>query len=135
MKVQGLPAAQVAEPDRPVTSLADARRVADDFAIVRTLRQGKGEALDALDFGDLAFSRPEAHLVVRVPSRGGGTVLAFYDDRLHKRLEAVTDLSRGFWRRGRREMPAAGLRVVRLWDQEGREHPADRTINLRFPTG
>jgi hypothetical protein len=123
-KPLGLPAAQVAEPDRPVVSLADARRVADDFVILKTLRRGLEDALQAFDFAPVLEKMPfpnarESSLLVRLATPDRGAVLVWFDTKLRQRLEMETDLSNGFLRRGRRELPAAGLRVLRIWDEDG----------------
>jgi hypothetical protein len=133
-EVRGLAAAQLAEPDRPVVSLADARRIADDFVIVRTLRHGVEELSEALDFTPLhamtSFPDVRANvLVARLPSADNGTVLAWFDGEVRKRLEMSTDLSQGFVIEAGREMPAAGMRVSHIWDESG----VARATQIRLP--
>ena len=130
LQLPGLPATKLAEPDRPTVSLADARRVADDFVILRTMRQGLEEVFQAVDMAPLHAVTPfpdplERLLVVRLQAEGKETLLAWFDDNLRKRLEMSTDLSQGFFSSGRREMPAAGLRVTRIWNENGEEQKVD----------
>jgi hypothetical protein len=145
LHVPGLPATRVAEPDRPVVSLADARRVAEDFVIIRTLRRGLEEVLAAFDFAAL---RPEASLpdpremllLLRLAADEKGSMLALFDHQMRQRLEMVTDLSRGFSRRGGRELPAAGLRVTRVGTEDGQLQSGQtdticlRTVRTRCST-
>jgi hypothetical protein len=117
--VRGLPAGQLAEPARPAASLADVRRVADDFAIVRTLPGGLGEMLGLFDFSgvqarlDLPMLRAgQRPRVVAMVQSAHGPVLGFFDDDYQCRLECRVDASEGFFRRAGVELPIAGLRVV-----------------------
>ncbi|HWY86572.1 MAG TPA: hypothetical protein VNX28_07605, partial [Gemmataceae bacterium] len=129
LQVPGLSTTKLAEPDRPTVSLADARRVADDFVVLRTLPQGLAELFRALDFTPLRAAAPfpgplEKSLLVRLQAEGAQPVLAWFDGKLRKRLEMWTDLSQGFIARGGREIPGAGLRVMRIWDENGEERKA-----------
>lgn len=124
LKVPGLPATQLAEPDRPTVALSDARRVSDDFVILRTLPQSLEEIFATVDFGPLHVRMPfpgrhDKLLVVRLPRQKASAVLAVYDGACRLRLELVTDLTEGFCTRAGRELPAAGLRVLRAWDETG----------------
>jgi hypothetical protein len=137
LDVPGLPAVRVAEPDRPVVSLADARRVADDFVIIRTLRGGLEEVFTAFDFTSMGSeaSLPdprETLLLVRLAADEKGSVLALFDHKMRQRLEMVTDLSRGFSRRGGRELPAAGLTITRVCGQT--DTICSRTVRTRCST-
>ena len=105
--VRGVPAARLAEPGRPTAALADVRRVAEDFVIVRTMPGGLREMLGYFDFGSL----PVMTRVVAVVQSPRGPVLGFFDDDYQLRLEAVVDESAGFVRRAGMELPVAGLRV------------------------
>jgi hypothetical protein len=111
--------------------------VADDVVIIRTLQRGLKEVLAAFDFAAL---RPEASLpdpretllLVRLAADEKGSVLALFDHKMRQRLEMVTDLSRGFSRRGGRELPAAGLRVTRVGGQA--DTICLRTVRTRCST-
>jgi hypothetical protein len=116
IEAPGLAAAEVAEPDRTTVSLADARRVADDFVILRTLPQSLKSFIAAINSVPLQGSGPiwqacEKFLVARVPDPDHGTVLAWFDSALRKRVEMVSDLSKGFVTRRGYEMPAAGVHI------------------------
>jgi hypothetical protein len=129
----GLPVAQLAEPDRPVVSLADARRVADDFVILRGLPRGLSDVFQVLDFKPLrahtSFPNALEKLsLVRLPSKDGTTVLAWFDGQWRPRLEMVADLSQGFLTRKGIEMPAAGLRVTRIRRDDGEAEEVDVEI-------
>jgi hypothetical protein len=125
--VRGIPAEQLAEPTRPTACLADVRRVADDFVIVRTLPGGLGEMLDLFDITavqaryNLSFlregQRPRVVANVRTPR---GDVLGFFDDEYRCELEAVVDLSAGFATRAGVEFPVAGLGVVAVRGEDVR---------------
>lgn len=103
--VPGLRIAEVAEPDRPVASLADARRVAEDFVVVKTL----GDIALPEVFNILRDHKPR--VLARVPG-DEGSVLALFDDDYRKRLVLKEDLSQGFIALKGVEFPAAGFRVV-----------------------
>jgi hypothetical protein len=116
---RGLPAGQLAEPARPTASLADVRRVADDFVIMRTLPGGLGEMLGLFNFSGVqarfdlpmlrAGRRPR---VVAMVQSAPSPVLGFFDDDYQCCLECRVDESEGFFRRAGIELPIAGLRVV-----------------------
>lgn len=127
--VAGLPARAVAPPPRPILALADARRVADDFVILRTLPRGLRDLYASLDFEPIravtGFPEIDQRMVVaRVASDGMEPVLAWYDGAYRKRLEMTVDASRGFSCRRGVEMPVAELRVERVWDERGVETPS-----------
>ncbi len=135
-QVEGIPAAQVAEPDRPTVSLADARRVADDFVIQQTLRRGLEDVADAFHWKALrGFVEPkDIRLIVRLRGIQEESVLAFFDRNLTRRLETVTDLSQGFHVRRGRELPIAGLRLLGLWDEHGnRSHAGAERLASQSP--
>jgi hypothetical protein len=134
LQVPGLSATQLAEPDRPTVSLGDARRVADDFVVLRSLSQGLEGLFRALDFTPLRAATPfpdpmEKSLLVRLQAEGAQTVLAWFDGKLRKRLEMSTDRSQGFFTRGGREMPVGGLQVTRIWDENGEARQVDIHIS------
>jgi hypothetical protein len=105
LRVRGLPAAQLAEPSRPTVSLADVRRVADDFFIVRTLPGGLAELLGVLDCPALRPG-PIPRLVAVVQS-DRGPVLGFFDDNYRCRCRAAVDPAAGFFHRAGIEWPVA----------------------------
>ena len=124
--VAAVPARALALPPRPILALADTLRVADDFVILRTLPRGLREVFGSLDFGPIrakaGFPEVEKRMVVaRVPGEGSEAVLAMYDATYRKRLEMTVDASQGFSCRGGVEMPVAGLRVARVWDERAVE--------------
>ncbi len=117
--IAGLPAALLAEPAHPAAALADVRRVADDFVIMRTLPGGLGEMLGLFDFSAVQsrFNLPmlregQRPRVVAMVQSAHGPVLGFFDDDYQCRLECLVDDSQGFLRRAGVEVPIAGLRVV-----------------------
>ncbi len=122
LQVPGLAAAQLAEPARPVVSLADAKRVAPDFVIVRTLDQGLAELFQVLDLASLRAVTPfpmatEKTLLVRLAD--DSKTLTWFDGNMRKRLEMVADPTGGFVTKHGTEMPAAGMRVTGIWDENG----------------
>ncbi len=118
------------EPMRPTAELADVRRVADDFVILRTLSGGLADLWLAFDFATLsrryripflATGRPRLVLPV---ADDDVTVLTMYDEALRPRLELAPDLSQGYARRAGVEFPVAGLRVLTVWE-DGEDRPRD----------
>lgn len=116
--------------ERPGTvSLDDAFRAADDFVLLRTTRRTANEFRHCFNLFELLANTPkhdpgtseEPLLLVRSASvteaRKG--VLAVYDSRLRQRLELEIDPSLGYIRRGDVELPAAGLRILRAWNETG----------------
>src|SRR5262249_33545312 len=135
LTVRGLPVTAVWSPERAVISLADARRVADDFVLTRTLPSSVREFVELLPvealagrMGLCAAWTPFAHLIVRVPApavvvpsaeSGHGYVVALFDVQYRKRVELAVDSAVGFRSRSGREFPAGGLRPIRLWSEGG----------------
>src|SRR5262249_3689889 len=93
LAVRGLTLDAVGTERRPVVSLGDARKAADDFLLLRTLPGGVREFLRQYDLGPLRERVPldyltagEPVLLVRGIARPGGLpVLAVYDAELRKR--------------------------------------------------
>ncbi len=127
----GVPVRGVASRSRPGTvALADARQVAEDFVLLRTT------ALSAARFWrlfppeplrrrfDLASWDPHARTLIlgAAPPPGETRVrLTVCDDRMRSRIEVVADAADGYVRRAGVEYPAAGLRVLRVWEDAGQE--------------
>jgi len=128
LHVPGLPARELAPMARPVVSLSDARRVAEDFVILRTLPGGLAEFRQQFDLTPLATQGGEdllhpgqQWLLVRVttePATPTGT-LTVYDAALRKRLELEVNGEEGYATWAGREYPTAGLRVRSVWDASG----------------
>jgi hypothetical protein len=129
-------------------SLDDAVRVAKDFVLLRTTRQTVREFLELFDFSVLAgqFKVAFLHagqrvLIVSAASVAGGEegTLLVYDDQLRRRLELEVDRSLGYLSRAGRDYPAAGLRVLRVWESAGEDsklheydlRPEGRTVPVR----
>src|SRR5262249_4518713 len=113
----------------------DAFKVADDFLLLRTTCRALAEFLDQFDFSPLAerlslgfLTMGRRVLIVRSPSRVG-TVLV-YDDAPRERLELQVDAQQGYISWWDREVPAAGLRVLRVWEPVGTGE-AYREIDLQ----
>jgi hypothetical protein len=134
---------------RPSVSLLDALRVADDFVICRTTSRSAAEFLTDLDLGPLGPEMPREFLR---PWRGGVIVsaaavedgpaelLLVFDRSYRRRLELQVDASAGYECRGGIEYPRAGMRVLRVAEDEGRQdwNPAPRTesnVRLRWTRG
>jgi hypothetical protein len=122
--IRGLPCDRVGGTLVPgKASLADARRAASDFVLQQTL-SGRTELLCRFDWRPLEewlsvadLFEPHTPLLVVEPE--GKLVL--YDEQCRPRLwmEAATEA--GYRSRGGEEVPAAGLRVLRVWVEEGTE--------------
>src|SRR5262249_23277104 len=135
--VAGMPVSAAWSPERATVSLGDARRVADDFILLRTLPGGIRDLLRIFPVAEAAgrhgvtiLEPPSSVVIIRVPGAAGNP-LAIFDTLGRKRLELEVDLSKGFDSRGGLEYPAAGLRLARVWRQseEGlREVTVSETI-------
>jgi hypothetical protein len=127
-RLEGLPVRGVAlGPDRTASrpgavSLGDAARVAPDFLALRTTRRSAADFLARFDFTVLArrfsveyLTAGRRLLVIRGETEG---VLELYDDRLRRRLVLQVDLTLGYRSRAGIEYPAAGLRVLRVGEED-----------------
>lgn len=105
----GLPHAAVADCPRPVAALSDVRKVAGDFAILRTLPGGLERMLRWIGQGDIL---PKPRLCVPARDAQGRPVIALYDPELRRRVELAVDVSQGYVTRAGVELPRAGVRVM-----------------------
>lgn len=119
----GLASAELAEAPRPVAALADVRKVAGDFVILRTLPVGLGELLRLFDWRQLTerfrlrfLAEGPPRLFVQAIDHAGGSVLTLFDGELRRRVELHVDARQGFQRRAGVEWPRAGLQVVAVWE-------------------
>jgi hypothetical protein len=121
LDMRGLPLDRVGGPVHAgAIALADARRVAPDFLLVRTTPSSMASLRDQFDFSplkahsNLAFltsCRPV--LLARSPQ---GTVI-LYDEEYQPRIELAPAVDDGFVKRAGREYPAKGLRVLNCWPE------------------
>jgi hypothetical protein len=118
----GLPHLELAECPRPVTALADVRKVANDFVILRTLGGGLREMLELFDWRELLaqcrlrfLADSQVRLCVQALS-ATGPMLVFFDEQLRRRVEMRVDASAGYAKRAGVEVPRAGLAVVKVWE-------------------
>jgi hypothetical protein len=109
---QGLTHAELAECPRPTAALADVRKVADDFVILRTLPGGLRKLVELFDWQALGEVVKTPRLCVQVQ----GGVIALYDSQLRRRVELSVDASEGFASRAGIEWPRAGLRMAAVWE-------------------
>jgi hypothetical protein len=126
--VEGVPVERIESASRPGTiSLADARRVADDFALLRTTRRAVGDFLALFDFAPLAacipldWLAPERPLLIvgeAVGREKREVVIRIHDAGLRPRLELAADFGGGYACRAGIEYPANGLRVRRAEEEE-----------------
>ncbi len=145
LHVDGVRPPLVAGRPRPGTvSLADTFKVADDFVILRTTPSSLRDFLGLFDVTSLVhqfhldfLTRGDRAIVMRRGPDDGGLVIL--DERQRRRLELQVDGRSGYAARGGVEFPVGGLRVLRVWVEEGeglRECAADLTIPISgFPAG
>jgi hypothetical protein len=119
----GLPHAELADCPRPVAALADVRKVADDFVILRTLPGGLAELLKLFDWRELTqrfrlsfLAEAPPRLCVQARDDAGQPVLTFFDADLRRRLELRVDHRQGYDSRAGVEWPHAGLHVLTVWE-------------------
>jgi len=124
-------------PDRG--KLADCRKVADDFILLRTTRKSVADFFALFDFSQLPddllpgrAGSPEAALILRGDNEAEPT-LVLYDGALHPRLELRIEPHPGYASRGGVELPAGGLQVTRAWEPgNGRaRRPGDLVVRPR----
>jgi hypothetical protein len=122
---KGLPHAELAECPRPVAALADVRKVAADFVILRTLPRGLKVLLDLFDWRSLLelyrlqfLAEGRVRLCVQALDEHQRPVLALFDDNFRRRLEIAIEVTGGFVTRAGMESPRSGLRVVRLCEDD-----------------
>jgi hypothetical protein len=133
--VPGLRAEEVGGiPRLGIVSLLDARQVAGDFVFLQTVSSSIATLLDLFDFTPLWERFPqrllfESKQVLLVPTPQADR-LRLYDGQFRPRLECQVDLSEGYASRAGVEYPRQGLLVVRVWDDEAREHPLNPPIRL-----
>jgi hypothetical protein len=108
MKVAGLSADRIPEPRRPSVSLADARKVADDFVFARATPRSLRAFWGALGVEPAAWP-----LVARIVTDAGETTMAAFDESGRVCVEFEGDWSQGSLVRGGVEIPRAGLRWVK----------------------
>jgi hypothetical protein len=131
-------------PERPGSvSLSDAAKVADDFRLLQTTRQTVQQFLEQFDFTGLASLEclNSKHPMLIVPDSssqtGMGEVLRIYDAAFRPRVELQVDLSLGYLMRKGKEVPRAGLHVVRTWQTSSdgalkEEHGSDVRVLPRI---
>ncbi len=119
----GLPHAALAECPRPTAALADVRKVADDFVILRTLPGGLNQLLRLFDLGKLSaacrlrfLSEAAPRLCVQALDDAQQPVLAVFDADGRRRLELRVDPRQGYATRAGMEWPRGGLQVLAVWE-------------------
>jgi hypothetical protein len=140
LEVTGLPAAAIARPERAVVSLADARRVAEDYVILRTLPGGVNDFFEQFDLGPLAsccaldyLTPRQPVLIVRTASPGAGPegVLTVFDAGMRRRMELEVNREEGYVTRRGQKFPSGGLCVLRAWDSAGHAHYPGLSLRAR----
>ena len=121
----GLPHAELAECPRPTVALCDVRKVADDFTILRTRPIGLLRMLGYFEFIQQLRERHRLgfldegkapRLCVQAFDEANRPGLFLFDEQLRRRVEIVVDSSQGYRTRAGVELPKAGLRVVKVWE-------------------
>ncbi|MBX9680879.1 MAG: hypothetical protein K2X38_19140 [Gemmataceae bacterium] len=112
----GISAAEIAEPRRPVVSLADVRRVASDFVVVRSMPGSIERVFELLDSDSQQKLGDSSTWCWLFRSVGGDLKLIASDGRT---ALLDPDVSRGFVQRGRVEWPRGGVRVSINTDGQG----------------
>jgi hypothetical protein len=132
LQCEGVPVPRVTVRPRPVVSLQDAFKVAEDFVILRSTRTTVRDFLGQYDLTplsgwmnlDLLGSDTHA-IILGETNEQGEPVLLIYDSRIRRRVEMRILVEQGYVTRGGAEYPRQGLQVSRVWDVE-----PDREIDL-----
>jgi hypothetical protein len=133
LQLTGLPLSAVQCEEGRIVSLADARRAAGDFLLLRTTRQAVSDFLDQYDVSALAgrfrldfLTAQRRAVIVPAPCPSGAAtrILAVYDAQMRPRLELGLSRQQGYVVRGGREYLCGGLQVLRLWESE----PGEQTL-------
>jgi len=124
LPVPGIAVVSLRAPARPaLVSLLDARKVADDFVLIRNTRRTTDAFLEHYDLRATAERHGLDFLTVgrrflivqgfgdELPSSN----LTLFDDHLHPRVQFAIDGHSGYVHRAGVEHPAGGLQVVRVW--------------------
>jgi hypothetical protein len=120
-KVIGISLPPSGSPRPGVVSLDDARRVRDDFRLLRSTRQTVRDFLALFDLSPLSpllgydATDPAAWGLI-VAGEGGPGTLDLFDRSLNRRAKLRVDLSAGYRRRAGVEFPRAGLIVESIGD-------------------
>jgi hypothetical protein len=138
----GIPLQLTMASQRPgVVALEDALKMAPDFVVLRTTRCSAQAFLTLFDFAplsdyiDLNFLDPGDLTIIRANAVGRRepNILLIFDAADQKRIELAVDLSQGYTMRDGIEVPAAGLRVLRLWTEDATHREPDLTSpNIAF---
>jgi hypothetical protein len=122
---KGLPHQQLAECPRQAVALADVRKVANDFVIVRTKPRGLSKMLNQFELVEALQKRyrlrflnePQSvRLCVNELSEKETPLLVLYDEQVRRRVEFQVDATEGYVTRGGVENPKPGLRVLVVWE-------------------
>jgi hypothetical protein len=107
-------------------SLADARKVAEDFLFLRNTAQSVsdferqfffGPLLERFRLDDLNWSAPVLIVKPRPGDSQAAGRLTLYDYAVRKRLELEFNPELGYESRGGVEFPVGPLRVLRVWEE------------------
>ena len=128
--VEGLGIAWCTSLGRPVATLADARRVSEDFQVMRLLPSSVQLLRASFDWDALDRRFPLKQLwqhprlkCVRAAGPGDYSVMTIWDDSWEDlRLKFESDPSQGYRSRGGVELPVAGLRIWMVRDDDAGEH-------------
>jgi hypothetical protein len=118
----GVPFPAVPARSKPVVSLQDAFKSADDFVLLRTTESSVRIFLDQFDLTPL-LNRFEVNflksdrtvLLLGGANERGETILTIHDSR-RKRLELKVVFEQGYEVRGGIEYPRGGLQMLRIWE-------------------
>jgi hypothetical protein len=142
LAIEGIPLEPMGEASRPgAVSIADALKVADDFVFLRTTKKSLSDFLGLYQFEPLAHRIPMDYLttsqpllILRSMTKTGDSegILVIHDARKRKRLELRVDPSRGYESRAGVEYPAAGLRVLNAWNEDGSPEELDLMEEARM---
>jgi hypothetical protein len=120
----GVPVPMTLNKQRPVVSLQDAFKVADDFQILSTTRTTVRDFLEHYDlsrlkdYSDISFlENGRRSIVLGSTNERGEPVLLVYDDQARKRLELRICAEDGYFTLDGADYPRGGLQALRVWEE------------------
>jgi hypothetical protein len=133
----GVPVPVTIGKQRPVVSIQDALKVADDFLIVNTTRTTVRDFLEHYDlarlkdYSDISFLESgRSSIILGSTNERGESILHLYDDQASKRLELRVCAEEGYFTLSGADYPRGGLQALHVWEDDSRKEVDVRSSQL-----